>query len=218
MLHSLKREVRVVLADASTLVQYLLFAVTTALIGSVVLDQIEVNPVVASIALFWMAFFFLMILMLETIYRTDFASGVWIRIRLLDEVHVWMLAKVVVFALLASIVAWPLMVSSANFMGAGLFAGWYHVPLVSVLVAVGFFALGTLLLPVANASGRRSVFLPLLLFPLCFPLFLSGGHASLVLVGSIEDSAKFWLMWMIAIDSLFLAISWFLIEDVLHGD
>ena len=93
-------------------------------------------------------------------------------------------------------------------------------PLVALLLAgtLGFCALGTVLAAALSTLRLREVLMPIVLFPICLPLLLSGvkGTSALIETGSAAAALP-WLSIMIAFDALFLVLSRWLFAEALDG-
>ena len=101
--------------------------------------------------------------------------------------------------------------------GVSLAGGGILLLGVTLLSAVGFTALGTLLSAMAVYSRAREVLLPLMLFPLSIPLI----SASVILTrevmqtGSIELGG-FWFLLVCGFDVISLVLAWALFEHVIR--
>jgi ABC-type transport system involved in cytochrome c biogenesis permease component len=210
-----RREARIILRDRSSFLQLVLFGISVALLGALALKGAGVQGTAASLGLFWVAFLFNQVLQLESIYRTDIQSGVWRRFRLHRALFGWYFGKIIGQTLLAILIAVVLLGASLLFASAQFKSTLLAIPFLAGLVGLGFIGLGVLLLPIAQASGQRSTFLPLLLFPLGFPLLLSGMEASQILAGQVVGDLVFWIAWIVLLDAVYLGIASMILEEVL---
>lgn len=216
---ALARETVILLADRSAPLQYGLFGLSAMLVAAASLDQRGMPGATALIGANTLVLFFTQTLMVEAVHRSDFASGLWQRIRLHQAVVPWYFGKIISLSLLVGLLAVPLLWLGGQFLRVALPGDVYwQLPLCSGVGAVGFFALALVLLPVAAATGRRALFLPLLLFPLGFPLLLGLVQVGLALTGAPGIDAGFWLRLIVALDALYAALGLMLIEVVFIGE
>lgn len=213
---TIAKEFSVLLNDLSQIMQLVLFGVVGILIGAVATDGIGGDSRILALGLFWVVFFFLQVLLLENTYRTEWQNGAWIRYKVAGEALTLLSAKLIVLPLIGGIAALPMILVAQLFFQVPPQAVWLLIPLLGAAATLGFVALGMALLPVAEASGNRSLFLPLLLMPLGFPLFLAAAQASLGICDLAAVDVTRWLVWMLSIDALYLALSWFLFDEVLY--
>lgn len=216
---ALAREKAILLSDPTAPLHYALFSVSGMLVAAAALDQTGVDRRTALMAGYSLVLFFVQTLMVESVHRSDFATGLWQRIRLHGAIVSWYFGKIVTLTFLVLIMAAPLLWIGSQFMRVEL--SWTQLSDLAFCVgigALGFFALALVLLPIAAATGRRSLFLPLLLFPLSFPLMLAGGQVNLALTGSSGIDAGFWLRLMLALGTLYVACGLVLIDTVYIGE
>ena len=216
---ALAREVAILMGDRTAPLHYALFATSAMLVAAAALDQTGVDRRAALMAGYALVLFFMQTLMVEAVHRSDFASGVWQRIRLQNAIVAWYFGKIVALSLLVFVLAAPLLWIGSQFMRVEVAGGLLGQLAICVgIEAVGFFALALVLLPIAAATGRRALFLPLLLFPLGFPLMLAGVQVSLALSGTGGIDAGFWIRLMLALGAVYMALGLVLIDVVFVGE
>jgi len=99
--------------------------------------------------------------------------------------------------------------------GAEIFFVFPQLLFVTVLVALGFTALGTLLSAMAVATTSREIVLPLLLFPLSIPLVAGAVFLTRELLQSGSfPFASFWFTLVVVFDVISLVLAWLLFEFV----
>ena len=98
-----------------------------------------------------------------------------------------------------------------------LFAQFPEFLVVSVLVVGGFAALTTLLGAVSSTSRLKGILLPVLLFPLSFPLFFAAIELSMGVVtgGGLPVSSP-WLSLLVGLDVLYFVLGLNLIAYVVR--
>jgi len=94
---------------------------------------------------------------------------------------------------------------------------FFQLLLISFLVICGFVCFGTLLSAMSVATAGREFMLPLLLFPLCIPLFAGAVFTTkeLLLSGTISFD-YFWLRLIIGFDVISIALSYVLFEHTVQ--
>ncbi|MFM1848410.1 MAG: hypothetical protein RL417_1884 [Pseudomonadota bacterium] len=89
--------------------------------------------------------------------------------------------------------------------------------LVSLLVIAGFSSLTTLLGGVSSTSRLKGVLLPVILFPLSFPLFFAAIELSMgIVVGTGLPMSSPWLSLLVGLDVLYFVLGFNLIEHVVR--
>lgn len=119
------------------------------------------------------------------------------------------LANLVLMLLVAAIVL-PLtsVLFNANLLLPGLLG-------VVVLGSTGYVSVGTLLAAMAIEARTRDMLLPILLFPLAFPVLLASVRASRgLLEGLPAADIQPWLSLLIAFDVIFGAAAWIAFDHV----
>ncbi len=102
-----------------------------------------------------------------------------------------------------------LILTHALFFGADLMGSVPSLFLVSVLAAVGFIALGTLLSAVSAVTSGREIVLPLVLFPLAIPLVAAAVFLSReTLVSGVVPVENFWFHFLCLFDLISVVLSW----------
>jgi ABC-type transport system involved in cytochrome c biogenesis permease component len=116
-----------------------------------------------------------------------------------------MLAVVVVVA--------PLL---ALFLNAPLFAHPGPLALALVLGVAGFATVGTVFAATLLKVRSRDVLLPVILYPLLVPLFVSGTEATaaLIAVRPSFDTAWYWIKFLGMYDAVFLVLSLWIFESL----
>ena len=120
---------------------------------------------------------------------------------------------VVVLVLAVAVVCAPLL---ALLLGAPLFENPGPLALALVLGAVGFSIAGTVFAATLLKVRSRDVLLPVVLYPLCIPLFVAGTSATEKLIASPADLDKawYWISFLGLYDAAFLVVSLWIFESL----
>lgn len=97
----------------------------------------------------------------------------------------------------------------ALFFSLQLGSGWFVLLLVTVLVDLGFVAVGTLFATLAAQTRSRELILPILALPALVPVFIAAVEltADLFLGGGLDQvAARGWFAVLIAFDVVFITI------------
>jgi heme exporter protein B len=124
------------------------------------------------------------------------------------------LGKAVAIALLVLVVAVMCVPLLAAFLEAPLFAEPGPLALVLVLGALGFAVVGTVFAATLLKVRSRDVLLPVVLYPLLVPLFVSGTRVTheLLAVKPNFDMVWYWIAFLGIYDAVFLVVSLWLFE------
>lgn len=106
------------------------------------------------------------------------------------------------------------------------FAALFHVSLLDklpqlfgiiILGTLGFASVGILFSAISTATRTREVMMPLLLFPVTVPVFLSAVKATgAVLKGQVGTEFYSWFKVLLGFDMIFITVCFFLIEFILE--
>lgn len=89
--------------------------------------------------------------------------------------------------------------------------------LLSILVTVGYAALGTLLAGISATSRLKGMLLPLILLPLLFPLYFAALELSAgIIYRQVFDFGSFWFALLLALDVLYIVLGLSLYEFVIR--
>lgn len=84
---------------------------------------------------------------------------------------------------------------------------------ISSAVTLGFVSVGALLACISSAVKMREVVLPLILFPVSVPLFLSAiSLTRIIYLGDGEIFSSIWFVFIICFDLISLTLGWLLFE------
>jgi heme exporter protein CcmB len=129
-------------------------------------------------------------------------------------IYLGKLIGIVALLLAAEVVLVPLV---AFLFQAPLLA--HPVWLIAFLVAgtVGFAAVGTLFSAMLVRAKSRDVLLPILLYPITFPVIIAGvrGTAALLQPAFEVDIIRWWLMFLIAFDTVFVTLALWTFEPLM---
>jgi ABC-type transport system involved in cytochrome c biogenesis permease component len=95
------------------------------------------------------------------------------------------------------------------------FAHGYAVAGALLLGGFGLCAVGTTLAALLAAMRLREVIVPVVLFPLCVPLLISGAQASVAAIRG--DSSAAWMVTIALFDLLFVGLGQWLFGLALEG-
>lgn len=103
------------------------------------------------------------------------------------------------------------------FFGVNVLSNFLYVAVVVLLAASAFSAIGTLLSAMSVHVRSRELILPIILFPLCLPLF-SGAIilTQEVLQSGVLNFGSFWFWFLICANTIPLALSLLLFEFVVR--
>ncbi len=88
---------------------------------------------------------------------------------------------------------------------------------VVILGTIGFAGVGTLFSAMAVHTRAREVLLPIMLFPVVVPVFLSAVRLTAATLDNTPfDDVSHWLALLVAFDTIFIAISFILFEFVVE--
>jgi len=168
-----RKDLTLELRARDTLPAMLLFVLSTLVIFHFVLpaDSSEL----AAKGLLWVAIVFTALLGLSRAFTAereqDVIDGLVLATR--DRSAIWLgkALSILVFLVLAEVVALPAFALFFTDVGGGTIAG-------VVLADLGIWAVGTLLAAMATASRARELLLPLIFLPLAIPIVIGGVGAS----------------------------------------
>jgi heme exporter protein B len=127
------------------------------------------------------------------------------------------LGKLLGIVLLMATVEVVVVVAIAFTFGAPLFA--YPGYLAALLAAgtVGFATVGTLFAAMLLRTRTRGVLLPILLYPVTFPVLIAGVGGTVALMGADPnlDLARFWVALLLFFDAVFLTLALWTFEPVM---
>ena len=195
------------------------FAFILVVVGSFAFRQIgfgqtELKSVTPGIL--WLTFLFsgMTILSSSQVYEQEQSALSGLLLHPVDPAAVFLskwLNNLLVFSLVQVLVVG---VHSLLF-GAEIFGVVFELTAVSIIWAMGFTAVGTLLSPMAVSSSNREVLLPILLFPLILPHIAAAIILSreLLLDGQLAFSS-FWFHFLCGYDSIAVVLGCVLFEFV----
>lgn len=95
--------------------------------------------------------------------------------------------------------------------------GWKLPALFGVVLlgSIGFASVGTTLSAIAANTKMRDVLLPVLLFPLLFPVIIASVELTMLIMRGIDAGVGDWLRLLIACDIIFTVISILVFEYIL---
>lgn len=126
-------------------------------------------------------------------------------------------AKLATNFLLLFILEIPLVLLTLMTFGIDVGQSFFPVMAVMTTGTLGFCALGSVLSAALSAVRLREVLLPIVLFPLTIPLFISGAQATqLLLGGEWTDEATDWMMIIVMFDVIFLLVGRWLFGEVVE--
>ena len=115
--------------------------------------------------------------------------------------------------LLVELISVPLMILLFDYRVDGRILGF--VPVVG-LASFGFVAIGTLLAALSATTRWGDLLLPLIIFPLLTPIFISAVKLTGIYLGGRTDQLSPWLGILIVFDIVFFAMSMVLFEYLLE--
>jgi len=122
-------------------------------------------------------------------------------------------AAIAVLVLVVAAMCVPLLVV---FLDAKLFAEPLPLVLVLVLGAMGFSVVGTVFAATLLKVRSRDVLLPVVLYPILVPLFVSGTRVTheILAVSPNPDQLWYWISFLAVYDAVFLVVSLWLFESL----
>lgn len=126
------------------------------------------------------------------------------------------LGKAVSIAVLVLAVAAVVTPLIALFLGAPLFQNFGPLLLVIVLGAIGFAVVGATFAATLLKVRSRDVLLPVVLYPILIPLFVSGTTVTEMLIAEHVrlDIAWYWIRFLALYDAAFLVLSLWIFESL----
>ncbi len=120
---------------------------------------------------------------------------------------------VAVLVLAVAVVCTPML---ALLLSAPLFANPGPLALALVLGSIGFAIAGTVFAATLLKVRSRDVLLPVVLYPLCIPLFVAGTSATEKLIAQPADldRAWYWITFLGIYDAAFLVVSLWIFESL----
>ena len=127
------------------------------------------------------------------------------------------LGKLLGIVLLMATVEVVVVVAIAFSFRAPLFAYPGYMTALLVTGTVGFATVGTLFAAMLLRTRSRGVLLPILLYPVTFPVLIAGVGGTVALVGTDPnlDLARFWAALLFFFDAVFLTLALWTFEPVM---
>jgi heme exporter protein CcmB len=127
------------------------------------------------------------------------------------------LGKFLGIVLLMAVVEMVVVVTVAFTFRAPLFDYPGHLAALLIPGTIGFAAVGTLFAAMLIRTHSRGVLLPILLYPVTFPVLIAGvgGTVALLQAEPNLDLARFWAAVLIFFDAVFLTLSLWTFEPVM---
>jgi len=176
-------------------------------------DLVSVTP-----GILWMVFLFSGVIALNHSFVSEVENKALVGVVLtrIDPGLIYLSKFAVNFLFVASLQIFAV-VMHGLFFGVQMFPVVGEVIGISLLAAIGFSALGTILSSMAVITKGREIVLPLILFPLLVPLvaaavFLTRG----VLQTGAIDTESFWFTLLLVFDVISVVLSWLLFEHVVR--
>lgn len=214
------KDLRLVLARGTGLVQALLLGLLLIFVFSLSQRVGEIMGPQGAAAIFWLASAFCQVLVFNTLFSIEEANGARFGLLLapVPVQAVWLgkgLAGLVLL-LCAQAVFLP---AAVVFLGQNVSSLW-HVGLGAVLLAdVGIVALGALLGALSQGQAARESLLSIVLFPLLVPVLLAGIRVGAAAFSDdIPEGVSSWLGLVAAFDALFLGAGIVLFPFVYGGE
>ncbi|MDZ4786702.1 MAG: heme exporter protein CcmB [bacterium] len=165
----------------------------------------------------WLVFIFSSTLSIsksfEYEFRNDAIYGLLLSGTSSTKVYLSKLIANVVLSLIGQLVTFFVLVILANFTIPSILC---ELIIISALVALGFSAVSTILIPMSQTSKLKSMLLPLLLLPLLFPILFAGLELSAALFDSGKiDWGSSWISILLAFDVIYVALGVNLFEHVI---
>ncbi len=125
--------------------------------------------------------------------------------------------KLLGIVLLMATVEVVVVVAIAFTFRAPLFAYPGYLAALLVTGTIGFASVGTLFAAMLLRTRSRGVLLPILLYPVTFPVLIAGVGGTVALMGSDPnlDLARFWASLLLFFDAVFLTLALWTFEPVM---
>ena len=127
------------------------------------------------------------------------------------------LGKLLGIVLLMATVEVVVVVAIVFTFGAPLFAYPGYLAALLATGTVGFATVGTLFAAMLLRTRTRGVLLPILLYPVTFPVLIAGVGGTVALMGADPnlDLARFWVALLLFFDAVFLTLALWTFEPVM---
>ena len=127
------------------------------------------------------------------------------------------LGKLLGIVLLMATVEVVVVVAIVFTFGAPLFAYPGYLAALLATGTVGFATVGTLFAAMLLRTRSRGVLLPILLYPVTFPVLIAGVGGTVALMGADPnlDLARFWAALLLFFDAVFLTLALWTFEPVM---
>lgn len=215
-----RKDLRLVLARSSGLVQALLLGLLLLFIFSLAQEVGQTMSPQGAAAVFWLASAFCQILIFNTLYAleedNDARTGLMLAPAPIQGV--WLGKALAGFVLLfvAQTVFVP---ATVVFLGQSIAPLWPEALLMLVLVDMGMVALGSLLGALSQGQVGRESLLSIILFPLLVPLLFAGIRVGAgAFAEDLPESVHAWFGVALAFDGLFLGAGLVLFAHLYAGE
>ncbi len=212
------KDLKLDIRRAENFFSMLFFSVTILLIFAFALPQKQSTQVDILSGVFWIVFLLSGLLSLNKTFQQEKENGC-IEALLVSPVNrgaifLGKMLGTVVFILIVQILVIPVFGILFHHSVIENFS-WFL--LMSLLAALGFGSLGTLLAGLTSDIRFREILLPLLLFPLIIPLLLACVRITQsLLAGEGILGAGDWLRLLVGFDAIFMIVSFLVFEFVME--
>ena len=166
--------------------------------------------------LLWMASAFVAVLVVTRTFEREREDGAVTALLLIPGASTALFfAKLAYNWLLLTLVQGVLLLLVGGVFSVDWFAHGYAVAGALLLGGFGLCAVGTTLAALLAAMRLREVIVPVVLFPLCVPLLISGAQASVAAIRG--DSSAAWMVTIALFDLLFVGLGQWLFGLALEG-
>jgi heme exporter protein B len=215
---TLSKDIRLEWRSKDAINSMLFFGLLVVVVFSFSFDPIAEESRQIAGGLVWVAFLFAAVVALNQTWARELRNQVLDAYRVSPApANSLFLAKALgnfIFVLVLEALMTPLFIVFYKLRALG--PGWQLVP-IAVLSTWALVVNGTFFAAMSLRTRAREIMLPLLLFPISLPAMLSMVRATTaVLTG--DESAKFWIVLLVAYDVLFTTGCLLLFETVLQAE
>ncbi len=206
------KDLRLILARGTGLIQALLLGLLLIFVFSLSRQAGEIMPPQSAAAIFWLASAFCQVLICNTLYSIEEANAARLGLLLAPAPTqaIW-LGKTFAGLLLLLCAQLIFIPATIVFLGQPVTALWPAGLFIVLLVDVGIMALGSLLGALSQGQAARESMLSIILFPLLIPVLLAGiSVGTAAFSGNMPENPESWFGIAAAFDALFLGACLFL--------
>ena len=217
-LASLAKDIRLEWRSKDAINSMLFFALLVVVVFSFSFDPTAEESRVIAGGLVWVAFLFAAVVALNQTWARELRNQVLDAYRVSPApANSLFIAKALgnfIFVMVLEALMTPLFIAFYKLRALG--PAWQLIP-VTLLGTWALVVNGTLFAAISIRTRAREIMLPLLLFPISIPALLGMVQATTAIL-TAEDSAKVWIVLLVAYDVVFTTACLLLFETVLQAE